>query len=664
MKNRSFSRLRFGSCVAAAAFAQTSVAAFYNANFKGGQDALGRYYYDDPTNWSGGSPAYAGTAGDPGLGLNAGVQWFTLTNDFASTRVVVQAQNARHGIDLGGHVLTLMDSMRHYNNDNSFTVSNGTLRITNAYQVSSAQNNMSPATNDSLSVRGAGTRLEAATVSMPLGTNIAFRLEDGATAQADIAFGASTTAICDSLMSFTGEGTRFELKSSALNLFNGNAANVGNRLDVSDGARLDNLSALYLYGTSNTVAFCGAALTNAPTLSIVGGVGNAIELADLDLSAQDIPRLDIRSSRASRVTLTGSTRVTRSAAFAPFVSSTNCVFEITDGALLARTNGNVMTATDGASCVSNVLRIAGAGSKLLYDAYFYCGFTGLDTTVRVEDGGALEHSGRNSGAFFVGNTATGGHRLVVSGEDSLVKVSSLYVAGNGASFCEARVSDGAACEAVVTGIGWFKRDPSDSAFSAAPGGTNVLAVTSGGTWSTTWLSTSGVGNELAVTNGCLVAAGASALGTRHYAIAVPDPVFETEAALAKLETVPRETHVRIGGTNSVIRSTSSLGNVRFAGKTDFSFEIPAEGYRQVPIQSAADIEIVDCGPIRVSVPDGWAKANAGAKVVLMEAAGTLSVDATSLAAFNSSELPDGMRISVKGKRLVLSVPKGCVMLIR
>ncbi len=654
----------FGAWAAMGAFVQTADAAFYSADFKGGKDALGRYYYDDPANWGGGSPAFAGSATDPGLGLNAGIQWFVLTNGFDSTRLVVQASQANHGIDLGGHTLTLMGSMRHYKDNNSFTVSNGTLRVKGDYQVSSVQAGSPPATNDALNVRGAGTRLVASMVSIPLGTNIVFSLEDGATAQADLAFGASGDAVCDSRMTFTGQGTRFELNASRLSVFRGNAANCGNRLEVRDGARLDNLSELYLSGTSNAVAFCGTALTNAPKLSILGGVGNAVELDDLDLSAQGIPQMDIRSAHASRMSLTGSTRITRSEAFVPFVNSTNCVFEIADGALLARTNGNFMTSTDdSADSIGNVLRIVGVGSKLLYDAYAYCGFKGVNSTVCVEDGGILEHSGRNSGSFYVGYTGTGFHRLLASGLDSHVKVMAFYLAANGASFCEARISEGAVCESDFSVIGWWKRDPADAAFSATPGGTNVLAVTSGGTWSTRWLTTSGVGNALAVTNGSFVATGALSYGGRSYAIAIPDPIFETEAALAKLKTVPRDTHISIGGTNSVIRSTDAAGNIRFAGKTDFSFEIPAEGYRQVPIQSAGDIEIVDCGSMRVSLPDGWATANPGAKVVLMEAAGALRVDAQSLTAFNSA-LPERTRIRVKGKRLVLSSQKGCLMLLR
>lgn len=654
----------FGAWAAMGAFVQTADAAFYSADFKGGKDALGRYYYDDPANWGGGSPAFAGSATDPGLGLNAGSQWLVLTNDFVSTRIVVQASHANHGIDLGGRTLTLKGSMRHYADNNSFVVSNGTLCIQNDYRVSSAQNGMPPATNDALIVRGAGTRLVASSVSIPLGTNIVFRLEDGATAQADLAFGASGDVVFGSRMAFTGQGTRLELNSPRLSVFRGNAANCGNRLEVGEGARLDNLSELYVSGVSNAVALSGSALTNAPRLAILGGVGNAIELADLDLSAQGIPQMDIRGSTESRMTLAGSSRITRCEAFVPFVNSTNCIFEIADGALLARTNGNFMTSTeDSADSVGNVLRIVGVGSKLLYDAYAYCGFKGVSSTVRVEDGGVLEHSGRNSGSLYVGYAETGFHRLLASGVGSRVKVAALYVAGNGASFCEARISEGAVCESDFSVIGWWKRDPADAAFSATPGGTNVLAVTSGGAWSTKWLTTSGVGNVLAVTNASFVATGALSYGGRKYAIAIPDPIFETAEALAQLKTVPRDTHISIGGTNSVIRSTDAAGNIRFAGKTDFAFEIPAEGYLQVPIQSAADIEIVDCGPMRVSLPDGWATANPGAQVVLMEAVGALRVDAQSLAAFNSA-LSERTRIRVKGKRLVLSSQKGCLVLLR
>ena len=155
-------QVKAGLSVLCAAWMSSLFAAWGNANFGGSKDALGRYYFHDKANWGGVDPKYTTSATDPGLGLNAGTQWFTLADDFTSTRLVIQAVGSKHGIDLAGHTLTLKGSMRSYSDDNGFTVSNGTLSIVNEYQVGSQQSGKLDPTKDYLIVTGPNTTFSAA----------------------------------------------------------------------------------------------------------------------------------------------------------------------------------------------------------------------------------------------------------------------------------------------------------------------------------------------------------------------------------------------------------------------------------------------------------------------------------------------------------------------
>lgn len=658
-----------GLSVLCAAWTSSLFAAWGNANFGGSKDALGRYYFHDPANWSGVDPKYTTNATDPGFGLNTGTQWFTLADDFASTRLVIQAAGAKHGIDLAGHTLTLKGNMRSYQNDNGFTVSNGTLSIVNEYQVGSQQTGCSDPVGDYLVVTGPNTTFSAANLYLSFGTNNFCTVQDGATVNAKLVFGDGTgSRTGGNVLRVTGANTRFVNKVTAFNMFTSDA-HCRNLLEVSGGAKFEGMDKLYFKGIENHVRFADNALPATPdTLSIIGGTSNVLEVAGSRFKTAGA-RLDMVSGKGHRISLQDGTHYYFEGAYVPCGAVTNSMLEITGGSVFARTNGNNKTSTSySRAAVNNTIRIADPGSKFLFDAYVYVGEYDTGATMLVENGGSLEHTGRGSGSVYVAQLLeTGGHALVVRGAGSKVVANSVSLAANGACNCRIAVSDhGVVSNLSAMAVCYWKRDPSDGNFSKMPGGTNVLSIASDGLVVSPVLTMSGTGNTLAVTNGELrLTSTMLALPGRNYALAIPDPIFETEAALAKLKTIPRDMHVRIGGTNSVIKTTNTAnGNVYFAKNTDFSFEIPEAGYEQVPIQSAKDIEIVGCGKITVDA-GAWIAAHPKVKVVLMQAAGSISIDAASLAAFNSALPPHyKVRLSGDGKRLLLTPQLGFLAIIK
>ena len=660
--------VRAGLSVLCASWMSSLFAAWGNANFGGSKDALGRYYFHDPANWSGVDPKYTTNATDPGLGLNAGTQWFTLADDFTSTRLVIQQTGSKHGIDLAGHTLTMKGSIRHYTYANSFTVTNGTLAIPNGpYQVSRLQGTDSNPYDCALAVFGPTTTLDVNSLELSLGSQNKAEIGGGATVKATLNFGTVKGPTADA--PFKGNqilvkdaGTVFENKTSAINVFTcGNCRD--NLLEVSGGALFKGLDKLWVYGQGNIMRFADGALTTTPScLSIVEGSSNVIEVAGCTLPTT-LSRLNITAGQDHRITLSDGAKMFFCDEYGPFNGEVNgCMFEVVSGAVFARTN-SVASATkktyvaNNAGAHDNVIRVAGAGSKFICDAYFHIGDLDSHETVLVEDGGALDAAG----AVYVGQSRTAGNALVAKGVDSKVLAQQVFLGANGASFCRVAVSD----NAVVTNranacVGWWKREPSDAQFSSNPGGTNTLCITSGAKFSAQWLSTSGVGNLIALTNGTLELTGMGQLLTdKWYSLAVPDPIFETEAALAKLQTVPRDTRILIGGTNSVIKGS----NMRFAKGTEFSFEIPAEGYSQVPLQSSNIIELIECGKVSIDA-DAYRAAHPKDGIVLMEASNRIDIDQSSMAAFVAAAGDHYKVMLVDRKKLVLKPRLGLVVVVQ
>lgn len=638
-------------------------AAFYSWTGNGGKDAAGRYYYDDPLNWGGGSPAYVSNPTDPGLGLMNTVT-ITLTNDFVSTRHCYQAAGTHNTFDLNGHKLTLMGNARWNSKNAKVTVTNGTLHVASDLQIATTQGTSWDITNTWLFVDGPGAKvITQGNISMSYQSNVWCVVRNGGSLTGTLllgTFASSTNA--GGTFQITGAGSLFHSTGSKLGIST-YAHNTDHRFIIEDGARLANVTEFYIgSGKRTSAVFDHADFTNAPIFYISGGVSNTLDFAGITFPAP-LTQIYCWSGFGHRIAISDGSRIDFPGAFSPFHSSTyNSLFEVTGGSIFARTNDNTRTSTgEGSSCCGNTFRIAGTGSTFIYDGYVYVGNVDASATFLIEEGGQLVHSGRNSGTVYVSQTGTTNNSFVVR-KKGLVKSNGLHL-GTGARACDnyVFVSDGGVVSnSGVLALGYWQRDPASGSFMKTPGGTNTMVVTSGGRVVSLFGSVFGSGNTIAITNGTAQFTGSANFPTGTYSFSCPDAILDTVEAQAKSETPSGDTHIMIGGTNSLFVSTHANGSMDFHGNTDFSFGIPAEGYRQAPIQSSKDIVLANCGGLHVEL-EGDSAAHRNREVVLMQAAGNLTVDEASLTAFNS-ELPKAYRVAVRdGNKLVLKPINGTLI---
>lgn len=449
--------------------------------------------------------------------------------------------------------------------------------------------------------------------------------------------------------------------AQTLKLFTGTVQSYRNVFCVSN-ATVRNYATITLGGgLENTVRFENVAFQDSaqrvcvPYFEFNGGTSNRLELVNqriLHTGVNGGSPFVMKSTSFGRVVMSERSEivVTNASNISFFnANAIGCSFEITDGSSLMHTNWNkqVQVGGDSANAVSNLVRVAGAGSKLGYNgaiivAMNYSPCSGL----LIEDGGSVSWvsgAGGGAGTTYISQGASHHNWVRVTGKGSTFTPSGVAIGctdgdgSNWGSFNSLVVANGASASVGLLRMGYFNTTKQSSLTTQAC--SNSVEVLNGATYAGTYAYYTGHDNFLVVSNATM---------TLSNDLEMPRmDVFE--------EAYAKDMHVVLGGTNVQIAAT---GKMKFDRNTDFTLSVPTVGMTQPVLKAKGNVTFANCGSLTVDWP-----ASRKDDVVLAQTEGTLSVDSASLTAMRAT-LPSNLRLKVVGKSMVLGLRPGLMLIFR
>ena len=414
-------------------------------------------------------------------------------------------------------------------------------------------------------------------------------------------------------------------------------------------------------GLENTVRFEDVAFQDsaqrvcAPYFEFNGGISNRLELVNqriLHTGVNGDSPLGMKSTSFGRVVMSKHSEiiVTNASNVSFFnANAVGCSFEITEGSSLMHTNWNkqVQVGGDSANAVSNVVRVAGTGSKLGYNGALIVAMNNSSCSgLLIEDGGSVSwvsSAGGGSGATYISQGASHHNWVHVTGKGSTFTPSGVAIGctdGDGSNwgrFNSFVVTDEAIVSVGRLRMGYFNTTKQSSLTTQAC--SNRVEVLNGGMYAGTYAYYAGHDNFLVVSNATMKLSND----------------LEMPRTDAFEEAYAKDMHVVLGGTNAQIAAT---GKMKFDRNTDFTLSVPVVGMTQPLLKATGNITFANCGSLTVDWP-----AEREADVVLAQTEGTLSVDSASLTAMRAN-LPSKLRLKVIGKSIVLGLRPGLTLIFR
>lgn len=653
MKMKAF-RKSHGTVVvvmAVALFAMTVQAAKWVGG--GDQDAQGRFIFSAANNWES-----LGASGDTILTLckySGNKFTATLNEDFTYPRLSFQSKNCVIKFDFGEHVLTLNGgACRFMPNNYTAQLLSGEIDITSNLSFGEPKDAWTE--DDIFTVSGEQSILKVGTLTMYCGSRDSFTVSDGGTVEVTTLGLGTMEATLDypihcatNIFSVTGSKSTFCYKAADGNLALYSAAIAeGNRFELKDANVTGLTGAISIAGgVGNDVILDSVQMgdpSQAPTFA-VAGTNNRLLLRNFKGSydtRKDV--VQVSGGTGGHVILTGAGTdigISTAEAWNFFGTGvTGGLFEILDGAVAFRTNANKQVSTDAkAETCGNTVRISGEGSKLGYDGAFLVGRLGSHNALYVEDGGLLKNMatpGIGGGLLYIGQNACTNDAVWVRG--GKVEVAGIRMASSSvANSCRLSVSASGYVKSSACWVGWYQTTQTETHSRS-----NVIEVLDGG--------------HLELTDSLRVAGEESSLFVSNGTVTVANSLLLPETMQFD-ETSAKDMHLVLAGAETSI----TAGEIVLSRGTDMTVILPEEELEGPYLTATGDITIQNAGPLHLQ---GYVPQPEQRIIVLAEAGGSLTVDASSLAALNSV-LPEDCRVVVRGNKLLLKCGrKGLMLLFR